>query len=72
MTEFMKEFLCPALEFMIILPGMLLACLPMKQHLRMSPARLVAVIIPFIVSISFAGGSLCFFLSVKTVWMFFP
>ncbi len=72
MTEFMKEFLCPTLELMILLPGMLLACLPMKQHLRMSPARLAAVIIPFIVSISFAGGSLCFFLSVKTVWMFFP
>jgi len=72
MIELIKEFLCPTLKLMILLPGMLLACLPMKQHLRVRPARFAAVIVPLIVLLSFAGGSLCFFLSVKTIWLFFP
>jgi len=72
MIKLMKEFFCPALELMILLPGMLLSCLPMKQYLRLRPARLAALIVPFTVLLSFAGGSLCFFLSVKTIWMFFP
>ncbi len=72
MMAFIKEFLCPTLEFMILLPGMLLACLPMKQHLRIRPAKLAAIFVPFSVLLSLAGGSLCFFLSVKTIWLFLP
>jgi len=72
MIELMKELLCPTLELMVILPGILLACLPMKQHLRIPPARLAAVLVPFTVLLSFAGGSLCFFLSVQTIWLFVP
>lgn len=72
MTEFMKEFLCPTLELMILLPGLLLACLPMKQHLRMRPAKLAAVIVPCTVLLSLVGGSLCFFFSVRIIWLFLP
>ena len=67
----MIEFLCPVLEFMILLPWMLIAYLPMKQHLRMRPARLAAIITPFIVLLALAGGGLCYLLSVKTTWLFF-
>ncbi len=38
----MTDFLCPFLELMILLPGMLLAYLPMKGYLRIPPARLAA------------------------------
>lgn len=68
----MKELLCPALEFMILLPGILLACLPVKQHLRLSPAKLAAAAVPFTVLLSLAGGVLCRFLSVQAIWLFFP
>lgn len=67
----MKEFLGITLEFMITLPGMLLACLPMKQHLRIRPVRLAAAVIPFTILLSLAGGCLCCFLSFKTIWLFF-
>jgi len=72
MKESIKEFLSPTLELMILLPGMLLACLPMKQHLRTRPARLAAAAVPFNILLSLAGGSLCYFYSVKTTWLFFP
>jgi len=70
----MMKFLCPALELMVILPGMLLACLPMKQYLRMRmhPVRLAAAAVLFAIVLSLAGASLCFFLSVKTMWLFLP
>lgn len=68
----MKDLLCPALEFMILLPGILLACLPVKQHLRLRPAKLAAAAVPFAVLLSLAGGSLCRFLSIQAIWLFFP
>lgn len=64
----MKAFLCPALELMILLPGMLLACLPVKQYLRIRPVRLAAVAVPLMLLLCLAGGGLCCLLSVKTVW----
>ncbi len=72
MTKLMKEFLCPTLELMILLPGMLLACLPMKQHLKMRPTGLAAALVSFTVLLSFAGGSLCYLFSVETTWLFIP
>ncbi len=68
----MKYFFNPTLEFMVLIPGMLLAYLPMKQHLKMRPVRLVAAFVPFTILLSLAGGSLCCFLSVKTIWLFLP
>ena len=67
----MSQFLCPTLEFMILLPWMIIAYLPMKRHLRIQPVRLAATVGPFIILLSLAGGSLCYFLSLKTIWLFF-
>lgn len=57
---------------MVILPGMLLACLPMKQYLKMRTAKMTASAVPFAILLALGGGSLCYFLSVKTMWLFLP
>lgn len=68
----MMEFLCPTLELMIFLPGMLLAYLPMKHYLRMHPAKLAATAFPLILALCLAGGAIICFFHIKTIWMFFP
>ncbi|MBD5089147.1 MAG: GHKL domain-containing protein [Clostridiales bacterium] len=68
----MMEFLCPTLELMILLPGMLIAYLPMKQHLRMSPAKLTIVTVLLTLFLCFAGGAVSFLSHIQTVWLFFP
>ena len=68
----MTEFLCPALELMIMLPGMLLAYLPMKQHLRMRPVKLAAVTVLLALFLSAAGGAVSCLFHVRTIWLFFP
>lgn len=68
----MKEFLSPTLELMILLPGILLAYLPMKQYLRMRPAGLAALMVPLTLFLCLAGGIASCLFSVRTVWLFFP
>lgn len=68
----MTGFLCSALEFMVLLPGMLLAYLPMKGHLRMSPAKLAAATVPLALFLSLAGGAVSCFFHIRTVWLLFP
>ena len=68
----MGEFLRPVLELMVLLPGMLLAYLPMKQYLRMRPAVLTAVAVPLALLLCLAGGAVGCFVHVDTVWLFFP
>ncbi len=66
------EFLCPTLELMVILPGILLAYLPMKQYLRIRPARLAAVIVPLTLLVCVAGGAVSCFFPVRVMWLFLP
>ncbi len=68
----MMEFLCPTLELMVILPGVLLACLPMKQYLKMHPGRLAAVAVPPTLLVCLAGGAVSCFFQVRTLWLFLP
>lgn len=68
----MNEFLCATLEFLAFLPGMLLAYLPMKQYLRISPARLAATALPLMLMLCLTGGAFHYFLSIDTRWLFFP
>lgn len=68
----MTGFLCSALELMVLLPGMLLAYLPMKGCLRMSPAKLAAATVPLALFLSLAGGAVSCFLHIRTVWLLFP
>ena len=68
----MTGFLCSALELMVLLPGMLLAYLPMKGRLRMSPAKLAAATVPLALFLSLAGGAVSCFFHIRTVWLLFP
>ncbi len=68
----MMEFLCPTLELMVILPGILLACLPMKQYLKMRPGRFAAVAVPLTLLVCLAGGAVSCFFPVRTMWLFLP
>jgi len=68
----MMNFLCPTLELMILLPGVLLAYLPMVQYLRMRPARLAMITIPLILFLCLVGGAVSYFLPVKVMWLFLP
>lgn len=68
----MTGFLSSLLEFMILLPGMLAAYLPMKEYLRLHPAKLTVAA----VSLVFLIGCICSAVScifhVGMVWLFFP
>jgi len=66
----MKILLRAAMELMALLPGLVLACLPMKQHLRVRPARLAAAAVPALLLLCAAGGGLCSFFHIKTIWLF--
>lgn len=57
----MTEFLSPVLEMSVILPGLLLAYLPMKQYLKLPPRKLAALAVPFAILLCLSGGALCFF-----------
>ena len=60
------------MELMIFLPGMLLAYFPMKQYLRLRPAKLAAVTVPLILLLCLAGETVCRFFPVNILWLFFP
>lgn len=67
----MNEFLNTTLELMVLMPGMLLAYLPMKQYLRMDPARLAAFTIPLTLALCLAAGALHSFFNLAGFWLFF-
>lgn len=68
----MTRFLCPALELMVLLPGMLLAYLPMKGYLRISSAKLVVMVLALVLFLCALGGTIGFLFHVDTIWLFFP
>lgn len=68
----MKEFLSPMLELSVIIPGLLLAYLPMKQYLKLPPRKLAALAVPFTFLLCLAGGALCFFCSLRVLYVLFP
>lgn len=60
------------MELMVFLPGMLLAYFPVKQYLRLRPAKLAAVTVPLILVLCFAGQAVCRFSHISILWLFFP
>lgn len=68
----MTKFLFPVLELSVILPGLLLAYLPMKQYLKLPPRKLLSLAVAFALLVCLAGGALCFFFSVPALYMLFP
>lgn len=68
----MSDILCSTLELSILFPGMLLAYLPMKPHLRMRPAKLITVTTPLLVFLCLIFSFVCYSFRLKTVLMLFP
>lgn len=68
----MTGYFCCALELMVFLPGMLLAYLPMKEYLRMRPAKLAAVTVPLTFFLCLLGSAVSCFFHIGIIWMFFP
>ena len=68
----MATILCSIMELSILLPGMLLAYIPMKQHLRFHFIKLITIITLFIFSLCLTGGLISYFLNIKTLWILFP
>ncbi len=60
------------MELMVFLPGMLLAYFPVKQYLRLRPARLAAVTVPLILLLCLAGEAARRFFHINILWLFFP
>lgn len=66
------KFICSFLELIILLPGMLLAYLPMKGYLRMRPVTLAAVTVPLVLFLCFAGSAASCLFHIETLWLFLP
>ena len=66
------DFLCPTLELMIFLPGILLAYLPMKHYLRLHPVKLAAITALLTLFLCLTGGAVSCFFHISALWLFFP
>lgn len=55
----MNAILSPTLELTVLLPGMLLAYLPVIPCLKQSPRRLAAWLAPLLLALCILGGMLC-------------
>ena len=68
----MATILRPILELSVIIPGMLLAYLPVKIYLKQSSLKLTAWLLPLLMAICISGGFLCFTLKIPTRLILFP
>ena len=53
----MTDILRPVLELSVIIPGILLAYLPVKNYLRQTPLKLTAWLLPLLLGICILGGA---------------
>lgn len=67
----MITILCPIIELLILLPGMLLAYLPMKQYLRTHFVKLFSIVTLFIIFLCSTSGLVCYFFNIKILWILF-
>lgn len=65
----MTDIFRPMLELAVVLPGTLLAYLPMKHHLRLKPGKLALFLAPLLTLLCICGGALCWYLNVRTHWV---
>ena len=55
----MPDILRPVLELSVIIPGILLAYLPVKSYLKQTPFKLTAWLLPLLLGIYIFGGAVC-------------
>ena len=68
----MMNFLRPLIELSIILPGMLLAYLPVKTYIRFSAGKLAAAAAGISVLLCLALASVCCLFQIRVICMFLP
>ena len=68
----MTDILRPVLELSVIIPGILLAYLPVKSYLRQTPLKLTSWLFPLLLGICIFGGAVCCALHFPTRWILFP
>ena len=56
----MMEMIRPILELTVIIPGMLLAYLPVKECLKQAPVKLALWLTPLLLTLSLSGGIVCY------------
>lgn len=62
----MLVLLRPVLELAVIIPGIFLAYLPVKSYLKQPPLRLLCVLLPLFICLSFAWGMVCLHFNIST------
>ena len=67
----MNDILRPTLELTVIIPGMILAYLPVKSTLKISLTKLIAWLFPLLIALCILGGILCSALQIKTAPILF-
>ena len=67
----MNDILRPTLELTVIIPGMILAYLPVKSTLKISLPKLIAWLFPLLIALCILGGILCSALQIKTAPILF-
>ena len=67
----MNNILRPTLELTVIIPGMILAYLPVKSTLKISLPKLIAWLSPLLIALCILGGILCSALQIKTAPILF-
>ncbi len=55
----MNDLMRAILEMTVVIPGLLLAYLPMKAYLKVRPAKLFAGLAPLMIGLCVAGGVCC-------------
>ena len=68
----MADILRPVLELSVIIPGILLAYLPVKSYLKLTPFKLTAWLLPLLLGICIFGGAVCCAFHFPTRWVLFP
>ena len=59
------ELLRPILELSVVIPGMLLACFPVKSSLKQPLSKLVLWLAPLLALLCAAGGMVCYARRIK-------
>ena len=65
----MNDLMRAILEMTVVIPGLLLAYLPMKAYLKVRPAKLFAGLAPLMIGLCVAGGVCCWLLKIRTTFV---
>lgn len=62
----MTDALRPVLEISVVIPGLLLAYVPVKSYLKQPPRRLILWLVPLLTALILGSGLICYRLRIST------